>query len=210
MNKLYAGGPELRLRQEWILGVGGVRVLRAMGIDPAVWHANEGHAAFMMVERVRELIASGRRVRRRRAAGARPERVHHPHAGARGARRRSRPTSSRRAPGRSGRRWASTARRCFELGAHPALPGQFHMTVVRHAALGPGERRVAPPRPGLPQDLARPLARPALGGGADRARHQRRAPGHLDGELPSWRCWTSTWAATGVTGWTSRASGIRC
>ena len=35
MNKLYAGGPELRLRQEWILGVGGVRVLRAMGIDPA-------------------------------------------------------------------------------------------------------------------------------------------------------------------------------
>jgi len=36
MNKLYAGGPELRLRQEWILGVGGVRVLRAMGVDPAV------------------------------------------------------------------------------------------------------------------------------------------------------------------------------
>ena len=35
MNKLYAGGPDLRLRQEWILGVGGVRVLRAMGIDPA-------------------------------------------------------------------------------------------------------------------------------------------------------------------------------
>ena len=35
MNKLYAGGPDLRLRQEWILGVGGVRVLRAMGVDPA-------------------------------------------------------------------------------------------------------------------------------------------------------------------------------
>ena len=34
MNKLYAGGPELRVRQEWILGVGGVRVLRAMGINP--------------------------------------------------------------------------------------------------------------------------------------------------------------------------------
>ena len=62
MNKLYAGGPDLRLRQEWILGVGGVRVLRAMGIDPAVWHANEGHAAFMMVERLRELTS--RRARR--------------------------------------------------------------------------------------------------------------------------------------------------
>jgi starch phosphorylase len=58
-HKLYTGVPELRLRQEWILGTGGVRVLRALGIAPAVWHANEGHAAFMMVERVRELVAGG-------------------------------------------------------------------------------------------------------------------------------------------------------
>lgn len=58
-RKLYAGGPDLRLRQEWILGVGGVRVLRALGIEPSAWHANEGHAAFMMVERVRELMAGG-------------------------------------------------------------------------------------------------------------------------------------------------------
>src|SRR5690348_6103238 len=57
-SRLYAGGQELRLRQEWILGVGGVRVLRALGYDPAAWHANEGHAAFMMVERVRELVAA--------------------------------------------------------------------------------------------------------------------------------------------------------
>lgn len=59
LGKLYAGGPDLRLRQEWILGVGGVRVLRAVGIDPGVWHANEGHAAFMMVERLRELVGAG-------------------------------------------------------------------------------------------------------------------------------------------------------
>ena len=58
-SKLYIGGPEVRLKQEWILGVGGVRVLRALGVDPAAWHANEGHAAFMMVERVRELTARG-------------------------------------------------------------------------------------------------------------------------------------------------------
>src|SRR2546426_422628 len=50
-HRLYAGGPELRLRQEWILGVGGVRVLHVLGYDPAAWHANEGHAAFMLVER---------------------------------------------------------------------------------------------------------------------------------------------------------------
>ena len=42
-HRLYAGGPDLRLRQEWILGVGGVGVLRALGYDPAAWHANEGH-----------------------------------------------------------------------------------------------------------------------------------------------------------------------
>lgn len=59
MNKLYAGGPALRIRQEWILGVGGVRVLRAVGITPAAWHANEGHAAFMFVERLREQVKAG-------------------------------------------------------------------------------------------------------------------------------------------------------
>jgi starch phosphorylase len=72
-SKLYAGGPDLRLRQEWILGVGGVRVLRTLGIDPSAWHANEGHAAFMMIERVRELVRSGvsfdDAVARMRAAG---------------------------------------------------------------------------------------------------------------------------------------------
>src|SRR5687767_2269477 len=59
LNKLYGGGPDLRLRQEWLLGVAGVRVLRAVGVDPGVWHANEGHAAFMMLERLRELTAGG-------------------------------------------------------------------------------------------------------------------------------------------------------
>ena len=58
-GKLYAGGPDMRLRQEWILGVGGVRVLRAVGIEPSAWHANEGHAAFMFIERLRELTTSG-------------------------------------------------------------------------------------------------------------------------------------------------------
>jgi starch phosphorylase len=58
-SKLYTGGPDVRLRQEWVLGLGGVRVLRALGIAPTAWHANEGHAAFMLIERVRELCASG-------------------------------------------------------------------------------------------------------------------------------------------------------
>ena len=59
LSKLYAGGPALRLRQEWLLGVGGVRVLRALNVQPSAWHANEGHAAFMLVERVREYVSAG-------------------------------------------------------------------------------------------------------------------------------------------------------
>src|SRR5438876_7536477 len=56
-HRLYGGAHDLRMRQEWILGVGGVRVLRALGLQPSTWHANEGHAAFMLLERVRELVA---------------------------------------------------------------------------------------------------------------------------------------------------------
>lgn len=58
-GQLYGGDREYRLSQEIILGVGGVRALRAMGIQPCVWHINEGHAAFMIVERLRELVQSG-------------------------------------------------------------------------------------------------------------------------------------------------------
>ena len=56
---LYVRGREMRLHQELVLGVGGVRVLRALGIDPAVWHLNEGHSAFLLAERAREFVAAG-------------------------------------------------------------------------------------------------------------------------------------------------------
>ncbi len=55
-HKPYSGGRELRLRQELILGVGGVPMLRALNLNPDIWHANEGHAGFMFIERLRELI----------------------------------------------------------------------------------------------------------------------------------------------------------
>jgi glycogen phosphorylase len=56
---LYVRGREMRLHQELVLGVGGVRALRALGIAPAVWHLNEGHSAFLLVERARELVKAG-------------------------------------------------------------------------------------------------------------------------------------------------------
>lgn len=58
-HQLYRGDLELRLRQEVVLGIGGVRVLRTLGLAPDVWHANEGHAAFMVLERVKERVEAG-------------------------------------------------------------------------------------------------------------------------------------------------------
>ena len=58
-SRLYGGDQRTRIAQEILLGVGGVRLLRALGIQPSVWHANEGHVAFMMLERLREHLAAG-------------------------------------------------------------------------------------------------------------------------------------------------------
>jgi starch phosphorylase len=54
-SSLYGGDRELRIRQEIMLGIGGLKALSAMGITPTVCHMNEGHAAFMALERIREL-----------------------------------------------------------------------------------------------------------------------------------------------------------
>lgn len=56
---LYVRGREMRLHQELVLGVGGVRALRALGIVPAAWHLNEGHSALLLAERAREHVAEG-------------------------------------------------------------------------------------------------------------------------------------------------------
>ena len=57
--RLYGGDREGRLQQEVILGIGGVQALRALDIHPAVWHLNEGHAAFVSLQRMHEQLAHG-------------------------------------------------------------------------------------------------------------------------------------------------------
>ncbi|HET7479573.1 MAG TPA: alpha-glucan family phosphorylase [Rubrobacteraceae bacterium] len=57
--RLYGGDTHTRISQELILGVGGVRALRALDLHPAVFHMNEGHAAFSVLERMRALVADG-------------------------------------------------------------------------------------------------------------------------------------------------------
>jgi glycogen phosphorylase len=58
-DALYSGNREHRIRQELLLGVGGVRALHALGIAPSVYHVNEGHSAFLTIERARVLVGAG-------------------------------------------------------------------------------------------------------------------------------------------------------
>src|SRR4029079_1571155 len=57
--RLYGGDQEMRVAQEIVLGIGGVRVLRALGIQPTAWHMNEGHSAFLVLELARERVEKG-------------------------------------------------------------------------------------------------------------------------------------------------------
>ncbi len=58
-HKLYGGDETVRIQQEIVLGIGGVKALRALGLNPDVWHINEGHAAFLTLQLTGELVAQG-------------------------------------------------------------------------------------------------------------------------------------------------------
>ena len=57
--RLYSNDPEIRISQEILLGMGGVQALRLVGINPEIWHMNEGHSAFLTIERLREFVKAG-------------------------------------------------------------------------------------------------------------------------------------------------------
>jgi starch phosphorylase len=86
-SELYGGGQELRLKQEIVLGMGGWRLLAALGIKPDVCHLNEGHAAFALLERAHSFMQKDRTFFRRGLGGhAARKSLHHPHRGRRGVR----------------------------------------------------------------------------------------------------------------------------
>jgi glycogen phosphorylase len=57
--RLYSSDPDVRISQEILLGIGGIRALRELGYDPQAFHMNEGHSAFLILERIRELVDKG-------------------------------------------------------------------------------------------------------------------------------------------------------
>ena len=136
---LYVRGREMRLHQELVLGVGGVRALRALGIEPAAWHLNEGHSAFLLVERARELVAQGASLEEALQRVRTQLGVHDPHAGLggqRALRRRPGPAGSPRRSWRQRPAWTSSGSSSWVAGVG-RRPGP-----VRH------DRLLAAPRDG--------------------------------------------------------------
>ena len=81
---LYTQGREMRLAQELVLGIGGARALAALGIEPRVWHMNEGHSALLQFERLRRAPRLAAPTSAAAVAEPAPHLgLHHPHAGAR-------------------------------------------------------------------------------------------------------------------------------
>ena len=179
--RLYGGDRETRIQQEIILGIGGVRVLRALGIKPTVWHLNEGHAAFVALQRIRELVEQGRSFDDALERSAAIDGVHDAHAGA-GRPRRVPVPPGREAPGRLLGR---------DRPAPPAFPRarrvrQRQRPAVQHdgagaAHRGARQRRQRAARRGDAHDVA-----------ADLARHARRS---------DCRCAASPTACTCRRGW---------
>ena len=130
---LYVRGREMRLHQELVLGVGGVRALRALGLAPAVWHLNEGHSAFLLAERARELVADGPAARRRLVDASAATACSRSTRRSRPATSASTPTSSGASPARFARRAGRRSRSSASSSSGSGMDGD--RAPVRHDRL---------------------------------------------------------------------------
>ena len=208
--RLYGGDRETRIQQEIILGIGGVRALKALEAQPAVWHLNEGHAAFVVLQRIRDQLEQGQTFE----------------AALQHVRRTTMFTTHTPVP--AGRKDAFP----FNLvethlagawgtlgGLSRSVPGaralrQRQRSAVQHdgacaAHRGNRQRRQPAARAGHPRDVGADLAGRARRPAPGRLHHQRRPRPDLD--LPrSWRgCSTITSAATGASATTIPSCGRR-
>ncbi len=176
---LYGGSNELRQQQEAVLGIGGVRALRALGLEPTVWHINEGHAAFLRARAAARAHDGRLAVRGRARSDGRQHGVHDAHA----RQRRSRRVSARPrcAAVRELRRQSSASRpeQLLDLGRAPERPDVFNMTrlALRGSAAVNGVSKI---HGQVSSRLVRErLARRASGREPDGLRHERRARGDV-------------------------------
>jgi starch phosphorylase len=179
-SKLYTGGPDMRLRQEWILGVGGVRVLRALGGAPSAWHANEGHAAFMLVERLRELV-SERVTFEEAVLEVRSSSIFTTHTPVPAGHDTFSKEQVQQCAGPLWEELGISPERFLAIGSTRRTPTLPHDR-LRAAAVAAREWRGAKHGEVSRRDLGAALALPRREEGADRARDQRGAQGDVDVE----------------------------
>ncbi len=181
-SELYGDGPELRLRQELILGIGGWRLLGGLGIKPEVCHLNEGHAAFAVIERAREFMGESGQPFAMALEATRAGNLFTTHT----------PVPAgfdRFSPAQMERYLKFYAERLLGIGINdlmalgPQELGRFRRT-IQHGLPGYsrqrcGQWRQPPARRGKPWHLPGPFSALAAIRGADRICHQRRPYAYL-------------------------------
>ena len=194
-DRLYGGDQEHRIKQEILAGIGGVRAIRAFtaveGLpEPQVFHMNEGHAGFLGVERIRELVTDGGLDFDTALTVVRSSTVFTTHTPVPAGIDRFPVDMVKRYFGGStsrqpiGRRLAAAARR--SAGPHRRVRRRGRPDEVQHGPHGPapraaGQRGVAAARRGQPRHVQRVVAGLRQERGADRLDHQRRARADLGG-----------------------------
>ena len=181
-DRLYGGDVEHRLRQEIVLGIGGVRALRALGLHPQVFHTNEGHAGFLSLERIREHIAGGlsfaEAVEAVRAGG-----VFTTHTPVPAGIDRFPPDLMQKYFGGFAAQCGITLDELLAIGRRADEPDEhrFNMAVMGLRLAGALERRRRAARRGEPAHVPGAVAGRAGRRGADRVDHQRCPCPHLGG-----------------------------
>ena len=174
-SRLYGGDGRVRIRQELLLGVGGVRALKAMGVTPGVYHMNEGHSGFAVLEAIRtRMVEEGLSFDHAVPAVAR-EVVFTTHTPVPAGHDRFHSDLIEEHLGPLRESLGLSHEGLMALGREN--PGNHHedfcMTVVGLKLLAPRQRRFRPPRRGVPRHVDRPLSRHSRRGRSDRAHHQR-------------------------------------
>ena len=176
-SELYGGGPEMRLQQELILGIGGWRLLHGLGIKPEVCHLNEGHAAFAVLERARDFMDDSGQPFAVALEVTRAGNLFTTHTPVPAGFDRFTPAMMER----YFKFYAENAAQYRDDGSDGAgaqESGRFRRT-LQHGLSGNswqrrGQRRQPPAWRGQPRHLPGPVRALAACRGADRVRHQRR------------------------------------
>ena len=174
-TRLYGGDRDMRLRQEILLGIGGMRALTVMGIEPSVCHMNEGHSAFLALERMRQIMERHKLTRAEAREVVWATTVFTTHTPVPAGNERFDVELLNRRLGAYVKNVGMSWEEFLALGREDPKNAneEFCLTVLALRLRRALQRRQRAPRPRLARALAQPLAGPSRRRRAHRQRHQR-------------------------------------